>query len=279
MIVDVHTHIFAPDHFDEGFLDDLRIARPGVEVKIAVTFDEYMQAMAPVDRACCFGLRGLKTGLHTPNDYVAEFVARAPEKLIGFMSIDPNEPGYLDVFEHSLHDLKLRGLKLGPIYAAFDPSDPRMDHLYAQCIAHNLPVLFHVGTSFVRFGPLKWTRPYLWDELACRYPDLKMILAHLGHPWEGECIAVVRKHPNVFADLSAIYYRPWQFYNSMMLAQEYGIQHKILFGTDYPFTTAASSFAGLRNVNQFCEGTNLPRVNPDAIEAIIHRDAIKLLWG
>ena len=244
MIVDVHTHIWKyPDHIDECFIDDLKIARPGVPINIAVEFDDFMSAMEPCDKVMCFGLRALHTGLHMPNDYVAEFVARAPAKLVGFMSIDPNEPGYVEDFEHSLHDLKLSGVKLGPIYAAFDPNDARMDHIYAQAVKHNLPVLYHVGTSFVRQGPLKWTRPYLIDEVARRYPDLKIILAHLGHPWEGECIAVVRKHPNVYADLSAIYYRPWQFYNSMMLAQEYGIQHKILFGTDYPFTTVNASLA------------------------------------
>jgi hypothetical protein len=35
---------------------------------------------------------------------------------------------------------------------------------------------------------------------------------------EGETIAVIRRHPHVFADLSALYYRPWQFYNSMRLS-------------------------------------------------------------
>ena len=28
-------------------------------------------------------------------------------------------------------------------------------------------------------------------------------MAHLGHPYEGECVVVIRKHPNVYADVSA----------------------------------------------------------------------------
>jgi predicted TIM-barrel fold metal-dependent hydrolase len=46
----------------------------------------------------------------------------------------------------------------------------------------NLPVLYHMGTSFVRFGPLEFTRPILIDTVARRIPNLKIIIAHLGHP-------------------------------------------------------------------------------------------------
>ena len=35
-------------------------------------------------------------------------------------------------------------------------------------------------------------------------PNLVFVMAHLGHPWEGETLAVIRKHPNVWADCSAL---------------------------------------------------------------------------
>jgi predicted TIM-barrel fold metal-dependent hydrolase len=280
VIVDVHAHTWkSPEHIDPEFVQGIAVARPGVKIDINVEFEPFIDAMKPVDRVVCFGLRGLKTGLHVPNDYIASFVAREPEKLIGFMSIDPGEPAWLDDFNHSWRDLKLKGVKLGPIYAGFDPRDPKLDPLYSVCVKQNLPVLIHVGTSFVRFGPLEWSRPILIDAVARRFPDLKIILAHLGHPWEGETIAVIRKHPNVYADVSALHYRPWQFYHSMMLAQEYGVHQKILFGSDYPFSTPAASMEGIRNVNRFTPGTSLPRVSEQAIEEMIHRDTVRLLWG
>jgi predicted TIM-barrel fold metal-dependent hydrolase len=280
VIVDVHAHTWkSPGHIDPEFVQGIAVARPGVKIDINVEFEPFIEAMKPVDRVVCFGLRGLKTGLHVPNDYIASFVARAPEKLIGFMSIDPTEPAWLDDFSRSWSDLHLKGVKLGPIYAGFDPTDPKLDPLYAGCVKQNLPVLIHVGTSFVRFGPLEYSRPILIDAVARRFPDLKIILAHLGHPWEGETIAVIRKHPNVYADVSALHYRPWQFYHSMMLAQEYGVHQKILFGSDYPFSTPAASMEGIRNVNRFTHGTSLPRVSEEAVEEMIHRDTVRLLWG
>jgi predicted TIM-barrel fold metal-dependent hydrolase len=90
-------------------------------------------------------------------------------------------------------------------------------------------------------------------------------------------VAVIRKHPNVYADVSALHYRPWQLYNSLMLVQEYGVWHKLLFGTDYPFTTVNDSLAGLRSLNNQLEGTRLPRLNTEAIEAMISRDSLSLL--
>jgi predicted TIM-barrel fold metal-dependent hydrolase len=104
-----------------------------------------------------------------------------------------------------------------------------------------------------------------------------MVLAHLGHPWEGETIAVIRRHPHVFADLSALYYRPWQFYNSMRLLVEYRAEAKVLFGSDYPFTTTGSSLAGVRGVSTIVAQSGLPPVPAEAIEGIIHRDVLGLL--
>ena len=87
---------------------------------------------------------------------------------------------------------------------------------------------------------------------------MKIILALLSHPYVAECVAVIRKHPNVYADISALHYRPFQLYNSLMLVQEYGVWDKVLFGTDYPFTTVNETVAGLRDLNRMLDGTSLP---------------------
>jgi hypothetical protein len=50
-----------------------------------------------------------------------------------------------------------------------------------------------------------------------------------------------------------------------------------LFATDFPVATVAETIAALRQVNRLVEGTLLPRVPEEAIEQIIHRDALALL--
>jgi hypothetical protein len=62
-----------------------------------------------------------------------------------------------------------------------------------------------------------------------------------------------------------------------MLVQEYGVWNKILFGTDYPFTTVNDTIAGVRGLNNMLAGTALPRLNEDKIEQLIHRNTLPLL--
>ena len=62
-----------------------------------------------------------------------------------------------------------------------------------------------------------------------------------------------------------------------MLVQEYGVWDKVLFGTDYPFTTVNESIAGLRNLNRMLVGTALPRLDESKIEKMISRETLSIL--
>ena len=53
--------------------------------------------------------------------------------------------------------------------------------------------------------------------------------------------------------------------------------HKVLFGTDYPFTTVNDSVAGIRKLNDMTRGTGLPRLDEKQIEQMIHRHSLKIL--
>ncbi|MBN1582169.1 MAG: amidohydrolase [Anaerolineae bacterium] len=273
----IHSHTWDQAlHFEEQTVRETDLSR-GYRLDLTVQFEAFMADMAPFDRVVVFGLKGRRTGYWVPDQYVADFVAQAPQKLIGFAACDPTQPGYMQEVVHAIEDLGLCGLKLGPIYAGFDPRDPLCDPIYAYCQDNGIPILFHTGTTFNRDAPLGFSRPWLFDQVAIRYPELRMVLAHLGHPFYDECLAVIRKHPHVYADIAALYYRPWQFYNMMILAQEYGVTHKLLFGTDYPFAKAKESICGLRDVNHIIGDSGLPRVSEQVIQAILQRDILALL--
>ena len=278
MIVDVHSHAFrVPDHIEERFLQEAQRARGGLPIDLDISSERHREAMETVDRVIVFGLKARHVGIYTPDKFIAEFVAQ-DSKRIGFCSVDPNEPNYLDDFHTAIDDLKLSGIKLAPMYANFSPLDERLVPVYETAVQRGLPVLAHVGTTFCEFAPPEFTRPILIDTLAMRFPKLTFIMAHLGHPWEGETLAVIRKHPNVWADCSALYYRPWQLYNSLILAQEYGVMHKILFGSDFPFATPGDSIAGMKALNHMVEGTHLPRISEARLDEIFYRDSLSLLF-
>jgi predicted TIM-barrel fold metal-dependent hydrolase len=277
MIVDVHTHFLRPDaDFGPSLRTDL--ARCGVDPSAWGDVGErHLETTRAADAAVVFGLQARATGWNIPNDAVAAHVSRAPDRLLFFAAIDPASANFVEELERCHQDLGAVGVKLAPLYQGVHPCDSRCREIYAYCERHRLPILFHVGTSFVGGTPLDYSRPVHFDAVAVAFPELRMVLAHLGHPWEGETIAVIRRHPNVFADLSALYYRPWQFYNSMRLLVEYRTEGKVLFGSDFPFTTTAGSLEGVRGVNSVLAQSGLPTVPAEVVEGIIHRDALALL--
>ncbi|HCN28442.1 MAG TPA: amidohydrolase [Verrucomicrobiales bacterium] len=278
MIFDVHSHAWNfPADFSEDFITQAGRARPGVKVDLSATYEAYRAAAPDDTHTIVFGGKARLSGLWVDDKTVAEYVGRDPARLTGFLSVDPTRPGWENEMRAGHEELGLRGIKLLPMYAGFSPDDPALEPLWNYAEANGLPVLLHMGTTFIAQAPLALTLPRLIEPVALRHPGVKIILAHLGHPYEGECIVTIRKHENVFADVSALHYRPWQFYHSLMLAQEYGVWHKLLFGTDFPFTTVNASIGGIRGLNDMLEGTRLPRLDAEQIEAVIHRDSLALL--
>lgn len=292
MIIDVHTHTplyrnAVPK--DKIVMND--VWRPDRAVQATVSWQDYMDNMQEVDRAIVFGIAwnpdGSGSGLTSDyrseaaggnlNDDTAAFVRAYPDKLIGFMGIHPYDPKMLDEIERCRSDLGLRGVKLGANYQNYDPLDDRALKIYRRAEELGLPIMFHTGTSPVQMAPIRYSHPLVMDQIAMRYPNLKMILAHMGHPWQVDTCVVIRKHPNLYADISALFYRPFSCYEAFRKATEWNILHKLLFGTDYPITHPRENIEALRAINHIVEGTNFPRVPEEAIEAIIHRNSLELL--
>lgn len=279
MIVDCHVNIYEDRHLTPVHGRQVASRAGGVDPKADA--DTLYAAMAGVDKAIIFTLRyGDSAGVDGDDEVTAAAVAKYPDKFVGFAAVDPRRPDAMALLRHAVEDLGLRGVKFGPIYNGVHLADPRMVPIYEYCVKHDLPLTMHMGTTFARNAPLEMGRPIHVDEVARRYPDLKMVMAHMGHPWGEECIVVARKHPNVFCEVSALFYRPWQFYNTLVAAQEYNIadRDKIFWGTDFPYAGVEESLAGLRSINHLVEGTALPRVSQATIEGIIHANPFAHWW-
>jgi predicted TIM-barrel fold metal-dependent hydrolase len=278
MVVDAHVNIWNEEDILPLFYDQLRRVRPG-EMSHRADADAIHAAMSNVDRAIVFPISYADTiGIESSNDTCAAAVAKYPDKLIGFCYVDPRRSDYMERLRYAVEELGLVGVKYGPIYNGVHLHDPRMDPVYEYCQRNDLPLTMHMGTTYTQHSPIDLGRPIHADEVAERYPDLKMILAHMGHPWYEDCIAVVRKRPNVYCEVAAIYYRPWQFYNVLVTAEEYRMADKIFFGTDFPFAGVEESMEGIRAVNKIAEGTSLPRVSDETIEGIIDSNPFLHWW-
>ena len=277
MIVDCHTHVWQnPAQVgDAGLGEPIRFNDPAAPPTADVA--DHLVAAQPVDKTVVLAFRSRYLNAEIPNDYVAEYVAQHPERLIGFAGIDPTEPGATDELHRAREQLHLRGVTLTPSGQDFHPQDSRAMRIYELCGHYRTPILFHQGTHFTVASKMEYARPFLLDEIARSFPQLKLIIAHMGHPWIEETAAMLGKHPNIFSDLSSLLRRPWQAYNALVLAHQYGVIEKLLFGSDFPFGSAGSCIEQLYSINQLSHGTNLPSVPRTALRDIVERDALALL--
>lgn len=277
MITDCHTHIWRyPGELTDALVEEMCRMR-NRKLDDDITPQMHAAATVKADRVIVFGLRAPLSGYMTRNQTVADLVRTNPKRLLGFAAICPTEDGALLEVDRAAQELGLVGLKMSPIYGGWDPMDPRALAIFARAEKLGLPILFHQGATFPRLAPLKYANPILLEDIAIRFPSLKMIIAHLGHPWEVETIVLIRKQPNVFSDISGLFYRPWQFYNSLRLCVEYNVTHKLLFGTDYPVAGFDETIQGLRDVVAMSRKMGLPPLPDDLPDQILHRDTLNLL--
>src|SRR5207247_7057673 len=202
MIVDVHSNNFQyQEHFSESFRGKAERAR-NQEIDLTVRWEEYRSTAMECDKTIVFGGKARLSGLWVPDEYVANYVQQHPDNLIGFLSVDPTQPGWQDELRYGHQELNLKGIKLLPMYAGFKPNQPELDELWRYASAHHLPVLLHTGATFIDNAPLECTLPRWLDDVAIRFPEVKMVLAHLSHPYDAECVVTIGKHANLFADCS-----------------------------------------------------------------------------
>ena len=279
MIIDVHTHLSTREQWGKVFVEAFDRGYTGYTgIDLEVTPEIHWEAVAAVSRTIVFGINSIALGMHTPNDAIAAYAKAHPEKIIGFMSVDPNNPGALEEIDRCVNDLGLKGIKMSPVYQHYDPNGAKARRVHRRAEELGLPILTHAAYHVIANTPMEWANPLLYDPVAREFPNLKIILAHIGLPWYTDAMVMIRKHPNVFADVSGgVPLRPWWGYQALAFCHENRVMDKLLFGSDFPIATVEETIDALRTANRFAEGTGMPRVPADDIEALIHRDSLSLL--
>ncbi len=214
------------------------------------------------------------------NDYVAEIVRRHPDRIIGFAGIDPRRRKEALVELERCADIGLKGLKLWTL-TGFYPDDEAYYPLYERVAELGLPVLVHTGT-----GPpgtyMKFNRPVYVDKVAVDFPEMPIIMAHVGMPWIEEALAVVIKNANVFVDISGwqMVTRQTTFLLCQTLTQlKMGCRglNKVLFGSDWPLFTPL--FSQKEWVSLIQELEMPPPLQMMGLKDFTGEDKAKLLGG
>lgn len=275
-MLDVHTHFLRPEHWGEEYRTNWLRGYGGDDwpTPEASEFDRVMKE-AGIDLAVVFGIRASNAGVKVPTKEVVDFCNELETPAIAFMALDLNDADWRDQFDEGV-ELGAKGIKLYPVMAVFDPRDPRFDPFYEAAQEKGLPVLWHMGATLSSPGSLEVTNPIVLDNVARRFPDLKQIIAHMGHPWQREAVQVVRKNRNVVCDISGFWTRPMDGYLAMVNAQEWGVIDRLIFGSDYPLWTPKETVEGLYKLTEV-GAPGFPRVETETIDRILKNDTRAIL--
>ncbi len=236
----------------------------------------HVQSLSPVDRALVHGFRSVYLDAGIPNRMVADYVRQYSSKLIGVAGIDPLAKDCLEELATADEELSLQGVTVSPALQNFHPSATDAMRLYAACAERRMPVFFDQNHRNPA-SKLDFARPHLLDEVAREFPQLRMVVTRLGSPWLGETVLLLGKHPHVYADVAGLLRQPWSAYNALMIAHEYGVMNKLLFGSDFPYRSSSECIEALYSINQITIGTNLPAIPRNELRGIVERDALALL--
>jgi predicted TIM-barrel fold metal-dependent hydrolase len=265
--VDYHCHISMTEFAD--------IEHPTV---VSVTQEEFI---ADLDEAG-FEKAVVLSDVRTTPEQVSSFVKQEPDRFIGFGYVNPLKPEADEDILRQRRDLGLFGLKLYPTTDGFIVDDPKAFKVYEAASGIGMPVMFHHAGMPSPGDLLKHSDPALIDVVACSFPDLKIVLAHLGYPRVDETLYVARKHRNVWCDISWPYgdvnhqsyaYMLWR---DLLTALNLGVLNKMVFGTDYPGVRQRPYADMLMSVNRYATHEDL-RIPEAKLQSILGENARPLL--
>ncbi len=209
------------------------------------------------------------------NAWVVKYTRQAPDRLLPCGAVDPRrskEPA--GDTERLITDLGIRLIKIHPPHQLLYPNDylNGMDGLadiYRTAERLGCPVMFHTGTSIFPGARNRYGDPLSLDDVAVDFPKLKIIVAHGGRPlWMDHAVFVVRRHPNVYLEVSSI--PPRNLLRYFPRLEE--LAGKTLFGSDWP----GPMVPGMgQNIRDFME---LP-LSEGAKRKMLRTNALRLLWG
>jgi len=224
------------------------------------------------------GFKSQYLGAEISNDTIAGYVKSQGHRMIGIAGVDPSDPSRaISELRRARQELNMPGLAVAPAAQGFHPSSSQAMCVYAEAAALGLPVIFHTGTHLTQATKLEYAQPVLLDEVARELPDLRMVIAHLGSPWVHETIELLRKHPNVYSEISGLLQQPRRAYEALLSAHHCGVFEKLLFGSGFPDAPASLCIESLYGLNHLVHGTNLPTIPREQLRGIVERDALTLL--
>jgi predicted TIM-barrel fold metal-dependent hydrolase len=242
VIIDIHTHV---DHAEVyGWFDPPE--------KLIPLLDE-----AGIAKAVIMTYLDHPVGDADPIGVIARAVEAFPDRLIGFVRLNPNfRDAAREALDRCVLELGFRGLKLHPTTTLAHPAGEPTIALMERCAELGVPVLFHCGDD-------PYTTPQAIEAAAARVPACTVLMGHMGGYFHVEdAIAAAVRQPNLVLETSAMPY-PERIRDAVSAVGA----ERVVFGSDGPGCNPALEVEKIRMLG-------LP---PDDEARILGGNALRLL--
>nr|WP_246216629.1 amidohydrolase family protein [Mycobacterium botniense] len=272
-IIDVHTHFMPKSVLDKvwSYFDS---AGPLVGRTWPITYRTNESRRIHTLRR--FGVRGFTALVypHKPhmaawlNQWAARFARSVPDCLkTATFYPEPEAGGYVEAAIRDGAQVFKAHVQVG----RYDPNDPLLDDVWGAIHDAGVPVVIHCGSGPV---PGQHTGPEPIRRLMRRFPQLRLIIAHMGMPEYTEFLDICERSAQVHLDTTMVFtsfveeVMPFPRSQQPRLQQ---LRERILFGSDFPnipyhYLEAMQALTRLRGIDD------------DWLRAVFYHNAADLFY-
>jgi predicted TIM-barrel fold metal-dependent hydrolase len=217
-VIDAHTHL---GHDEDG---------QSLQAEVLLGF---LDQVHPQARACVFALHDpdRHPAYRIPNDRILAWAGESGGRLIPFCRLDPAEQPVAEA--QRCVALGARGIKLHPRAQAFSFDSPAARSIFEVARDAGVPILIHAGRGMPSMDALA--------DLALRYPEVGLVLAHAAVADQGMFASRLADHPRVVYDTS--WFSPTDLIELFARVPA----ERIVFASDVPYGRPAGGlFATMR---------------------------------
>ena len=212
-ILDAHTHIGA------SYLTCYFVNKRWSVEELIREMDQ-----CGVDMACVSG-GGLPHEIKKMNRMVLDAVKRYPDRLIGFVRLNPKFDDVLDDLDYYIRDQGFKGIKLHPNQDCFCLlREPVLELIYEKAAKYRVPVMIHSGTE-------PWSVAGQFADQAEMFPEVTFIMAHSGLRNDKHVIESAKRVENLILETSI---------GGLLAPPRILGKDRVVFGSDWPTTSMRS---------------------------------------
>lgn len=135
-----------------------------------------------------------------PNSLTREAIEEYPHRITGLVRVNPKDLDAPETIKKAIEEWDFKGVKLNPLFNNFLPDSDTVNPVMDIAARKKVPVLIHCGHP-------PWSLPWSFERLADRYPDITIVMAHMGHGhivYINGALDVAEDYPNILVDTAGM---------------------------------------------------------------------------